>query len=63
MMDAQKNVLLNGKKYWITFQDQENILTICLTFRYRVEDKMLFLTRDDEQVEIPQNKILDYKPA
>lgn len=57
------NVLLNGKKYWITFQEADHILTVCLTFRYRVKDNLLFLTRDDEQIEIPQVLILDYKPA
>jgi len=62
-MNTQVNVLTNGKKYWITFEEQDNLLTVCLTFRYRVKDKMLFLTRDDEQVEIPQEKILEYKPA
>jgi len=63
MKNVSADSLITGNKYWITFYDLNHILTVCLTFKTRVEDKMFFLTRDDVQVEISQKEIIEYKPA
>lgn len=52
-----------NKKYWITFKDQDCILKLVLTFKYRVKDYLFFQTDSEELVKISQFEVLNYEPA
>ena len=52
-----------NKKYWITFKDQDCILKLVLTFKYRVKNYLFFQTDSEELVKISQFEVLNYEPA